>query len=77
MESRGKLKFPSCPLDSKHLGCADPSTVEPYETYVAAKPNSFYALGETTALCEAPPRNWTKCTINPHCAYMRMLCRVL
>ena len=69
MENHGKLKFPSCPLDSKHLGCADASTPEPYEAYNRAQPNAFYAMGETSALCAASPRNWTKCTINPHCAY--------
>lgn len=67
MDRLGKLKFPSCPLDDTHLHCAAPGTDEPYESYTAAKPNAFYALGETSSLCAAAPRNWKKCTINPHC----------
>ena len=51
---------------SKHLECAAPNLTEPFDTYTAARPNAFWALGERTSLCAAPPRNWSACTINPH-----------
>ena len=66
MDDAGRFKFPSCPLGSKHLECAAPNITEPFDTYTAARPNAFWALGERTSLCAAPPRNWSACTINPH-----------
>ena len=35
---------------SKHLECAAPNITEPFDTYTAARPNAFWALGERTSL---------------------------
>ena len=68
MASRGKFKYPSCPLDPTHLKC-DTAATSWYDAYTNAAPSAYEALGSAAGGCAVQTRqNWTRCTINPHTA---------